>query len=81
MLRISAMNLMLHSITNPKGYPVKVLPEIAEYWNGITYKPEDVVDDGTIVLRSSNIQNAALDFADTVRVSRKIKSCSTKGFR
>ena len=58
--------------TNPKGYPVKVLPEIAEYWNGLTYKPEDVSDEGTIVLRSSNIQNAALDFADTVRVSCKI---------
>ena len=58
--------------TNPKGYPVKVLPEIAEYWNGLTYKPEDVSDEGTIVLRSSNIQNATLDFADTVRVSCKI---------
>ena len=58
--------------TNPKGYPVKVLPEIAEYWNGLTYKPEDVADEGTIVLRSSNIQNATLDFTDTVRVSCKI---------
>ena len=58
--------------TNPKGYPVKVLPEIAEYWNGLTYKPEDVSDEGTIVLRSSNIQNSTLDFADTVRVSCKI---------
>ena len=59
-------------LTNPKGYPVKVLPEIAEYWNGLTYKPEDVSDEGIIVLRSSNIQNATLDFADTVRVSCKI---------
>ncbi len=54
---------------NTKGYPVKSLPEIAEYWNGLTYKPEDVADEGTIVLRSSNIQNAQLDFEDTVRVS------------
>ena len=58
--------------TNPKGYPIKVLPEIAEYWNGLTYKPEDVADEGTIVLRSSNIQNAELDFEDIVRVSCKI---------
>ena len=58
--------------TNPKGYPVKVLSEIAEYWNGLTYKPEDVSDEGIIVLRSSNIQNATLDFADIVRVSCKI---------
>ncbi len=53
---------------NTKGYPIKSLPEIAEYWNGLTYKPEDVSDEGTIVLRSSNIQNAQLDFEDTVRV-------------
>lgn len=61
-------------LTNPNGYPVKFLPEIAEYWNGLTYKPEDVVDEGTVVLRSSNIQNSALDFTDTVRVSCKISN-------
>ena len=54
---------------NTKGYPVKSLSEIAEYWNGLTYKPEDVADEGTIVLRSSNIQNAQLDFEDIVRVT------------
>ncbi len=59
-------------LTNSKGYLVKTLSEIAEYWNGLTYKPEDVADEGTIVLRSSNIQNATLDFADTVRVVCKI---------
>ena len=58
--------------SNPNGYPEKSLPEIAEYWNGLTYKPEDVSEEGTIVLRSSNIQNATLDFEDTVRVACKI---------
>ena len=58
--------------SNPNGYPEKSLPEIAEYWNGLTYKPEDVSEEGTIVLRSSNIQNAKLDFEDTVRVACKI---------
>ena len=48
------------------------MSEIAEYWNGLTYKPEDVSEEGTVVLRSSNIQNMQLDFADTVRVSCKI---------
>ena len=57
---------------NPNGYTIKAMSEIAEYWNGLTYKPEDVSEDGTIVLRSSNIQNMQLDFADTVRVSCKI---------
>ena len=57
---------------NPKGYPEKSLSEIAEYWNGLIYKPEDVSNEGTIVLRSSNIRNATLDFEDIVRVSCKI---------
>ena len=59
-------------LTNPKGYQEKYLSEIAEYWNGLTYKPDDVANEGTIVLRSSNSQNASLDFADTVRVNCKI---------
>ena len=57
---------------NPNGYPVCSMADIATYWNGLTYKPEDVSEEGTIVLRSSNIQNMQLDFADTVRVSCKI---------
>ncbi len=57
---------------NTKRYPIKSLSEIVEYWNGLTYKPEDVADEGTIVLRSSNIQNAQLDFEDTVRVTCSI---------
>ena len=59
-------------LINPKGYPVKPMSSIAEYWNGLTYKPEDVSEKGTVVLRSSNIQNMQLDFSDTVRVSCNI---------
>ena len=36
---------------------------------GLTYKPEDVKKDGTLVLRSSNIQNSVLCFNDNVYVS------------
>ena len=59
-------------VLNPKNYPEKLLSEIAEYWNGLTYKPENISDEGTIVLRSSNIQQSVLDFEDTVRVNCKI---------
>ncbi|MBE5903034.1 MAG: restriction endonuclease subunit S [Pseudobutyrivibrio sp.] len=61
--------------TNPKKYPIKGLCEIAEYYNGLTYKPSDVTDDenGTLVLRSGNIQNGALAFDDNVRVTCSIK--------
>ncbi len=51
-----------------KTYPIKPLSDIAEYWNGLTYKPTDVSNDGTIVLRSSNIQSMRLDLNDIVRV-------------
>lgn len=57
---------------NNKGYPIRSLPEIAEYWNGLTYRPEDISDDGTVVLRSGNIQNTQLDFEDIVRVKCSI---------
>ena len=59
--------------SNPYGTPTKKLSDIASYWNGLTYKPEDVQDQGTIVLRSSNIQNSQLDFEDTVRVACRIR--------
>ena len=59
--------------TNPKGLVKVLLSDIAEYFNGLTYSPDNVTKDGTIVLRSSNIQNSQLDFADTVRVNSSIK--------
>ena len=58
---------------NPHGYKHTKLSDIATYYNGLTYKPENVATEGTIVLRSSNIQNSQLDFADTVRVDCAIK--------
>ena len=62
-------------ITNEKGWNVKKLGEIATSQIGITYKPENVSDndEGTIVLRSSNIQNSTLCFEDIVRVKCEIK--------
>ena len=58
---------------NPHGYKHTKLSDIATYYNGLTYKPENVAAEGTIVLRSSNIQNSQLDFADTIRVDYTIK--------
>ena len=58
--------------TNPKGWEVKSLGDIAEPITGITYSPDDVADDGIIVLRSSNIQDNKLDFEDVVRVKKNV---------
>ena len=60
---------------NTKNYPIKRLSDIADYWNGLTYKPADTVESGTgtLVLRSSNIQNGELAFDDNMFVSCAIK--------
>ena len=39
---------------------------------GLTYSPKDVCANGIVVLRSSNIQNGKMDYADIVRVSCSI---------
>ena len=58
-----------------KGWEYKRLGEIAKCAIGLTYKPENVTEElsGTIVLRSSNIQNSILDFNDIVRVNVPVK--------
>ena len=58
---------------NPKNWPVGKLSDIADSFIGLTYKPADVTDEGTVVLRSSNIQNSQLDFDDIVRVTTSVK--------
>ena len=40
---------------------------------GLTYKPTDIADEGTIVLRSSNIKNGKIDLTDLVRVKTIIR--------
>ncbi len=39
---------------------------------GLTYKPSDITKDGTIVLRSSNIQKGKMDYNDIVMVNMNI---------
>ena len=56
-----------------KKHKIVKLSEIAEYYNGLTYKPADVSEIGTIVLRSGNIQNSKLEYSDIVRVKCNIK--------
>lgn len=56
----------------PEDWEVKSLGEIGEALIGLTYKPTEVRDHGTLVLRSSNIQNDALEFDDNVFVDADI---------
>ena len=48
------------------------LGEIGETNIGLTYSPENISDDGVIVLRSGNIQNGKIDYANIVKVNLEI---------
>jgi len=54
----------------PKHWKVMPLKFTGTFGNGLTYSPKDVVDNGILVLRSSNIQNSSLSFEDNVYVSK-----------
>lgn len=57
---------------NTKNFEMKQIKDIVTVVKGITYKPEQVNDEGTIVLRSSNIKGSKFDLNDIVRVNKKI---------
>lgn len=57
---------------NTKNFEMKQIRDIVTVVKGITYKPEQVNDEGTIVLRSSNIKGNKFDLNDIVRVNKKI---------
>jgi type I restriction enzyme S subunit len=52
----------------PEDWEVQHLSDIGEALAGLTYSPEDVAEYGTLVLRSSNIQEGGLSFTDNVFV-------------
>ncbi len=56
----------------PDDWDVAPLGELGEALIGLTYKPSAVREHGTLVLRSSNIQNDALAFDDNVFVDAVI---------
>ncbi len=58
----------------PAHWEVKRLRYLGDALIGLTYDPADVVseDEGTLVLRSSNIQNGRIALDDNVYVSTKI---------
>ena len=41
--------------------------------NGLTYTPDNITDNGLLVLRSSNIQNNRLSFLDNVYVNLTVE--------
>jgi type I restriction enzyme, S subunit len=56
----------------PQEWDIRPLGDLGEALIGLTYKPSDVQEHGTLVLRSSNVQNDALAFDDNVFVDADI---------
>lgn len=58
----------------PKHWDVKRLKYFGNNYNGLTYSPNDICNsqEGTIVLRSSNIKDNKLCFDDNVYVNKEI---------
>lgn len=55
-------------VTYPNSWREVKLLDCVELVQGLTYKPENVSNFGTLVLRSSNIQDGHLDLSDNVFV-------------
>ena len=59
----------------PEHWEVKRLKYLGKSIIGLTYSPNDIVENGNsgnLVLRASNIQNGKLDFNDNVYVKKDI---------
>lgn len=59
----------------PKHWQTVKMKRLGYVRNGLTYKPSDIVDssEGTLVLRSGNIQESRLSFENNVYVNKKIR--------
>jgi type I restriction enzyme S subunit len=75
-LKRATMQQLLTGRTRLPGFQgeweERSLGEIGECIIGLTYNPENVVEHGLLVLRSSNVQNGRLDYADNVHVNLKV---------
>ena len=62
----------LLDLEGKEGVEMKFITDVAKNYTGLTYKPENVSDTGTLVLRSSNINEDTLEFIDNVFVQMEI---------
>jgi type I restriction enzyme S subunit len=75
-LKQAAMQQLLTGKTRLPGFSGEweetTLGQIGECIIGLTYKPENVVEHGLLVLRSSNVQNGQLAYDDNVYVNLEV---------
>jgi type I restriction enzyme S subunit len=56
----------------PENWRWVRLGEISLLNIGLIFKPTEISNEGTIVLRSSNIKNGKIDLSDIVRINKEI---------
>lgn len=61
----------------PEDWEVSSFCDLGDTLIGLTYSPANVRDSGTLVLRSSNIQNGRLTFKDNVFVDMEVPARAT----
>ena len=63
-------NIRFKGFTDP--WEQRKLTEFVEFFSGLTYTPNDVQKNGTLVLRSSNVSNGEVVDADNVYVNPQV---------
>jgi type I restriction enzyme, S subunit len=75
-LKQAAMHQLLTGQTRLPGFHGEweetTLGQIGDCIIGLTYKPENIVENGLLVLRSSNVQNGRLAYDDNVYVNLEV---------
>jgi type I restriction enzyme S subunit len=61
---------------NDGEWEIKELNKLGDLINGLTYSPDDVRENGLLVLRSSNVQNGLIDLNDCVYVRKDIQGAN-----
>ena len=65
--------LRFPEFNNDGEWEEKALNKLGKLVNGLTYSPDDVKEEGLLVLRSSNIQNGVIVLDDNVYVRTDVK--------
>jgi type I restriction enzyme S subunit len=72
--RLIKQGAMQELLTPKEDWEVKKLGDFGQVLVGLTYSPNDVREHGTLVLRSSNVQNNKLAFENNVFVEMDLPS-------
>lgn len=56
----------------PSNWSIYKMKDIGDVIIGLTYSPDEISDSGTLVLRSSNVQNGEIVYGDNVFVNKNI---------